>query len=702
MHPGILEVEELVLHYGTGEGPVKAVDGVSLRIEEKGEVLALIGESGSGKTSLARALMRLLPRNVDRFEGRVRLNGTDLMSLSQDRFRRDILWRRISMVFQGAMSSLNPVLRVGKQVAEPLVKDGMSDRVAIREAESLLEMVGLPTGTVRSFPHELSGGMKQRVVIAMALVHRPGLVILDEPTSALDASVQAQIMNLLKELKWELGLSMLFITHDIALAGDLSDKVAVIHGGELRERGTAEQVLTRPLDPYTQALLASVPRLRSAQRPSFLSGSPPDLIHPPSGCRFHPRCSYAFEPCPTDPPSLSEVESGHLARCWLYAAPYPASRGSLPPVASLQGDKALPPGPQPLSVRAPSPFASLRGTKSYADKSLVQVEDLEVHFHTRRGVFRTETVRAVNGVSLTVGRGEMVAVVGESGSGKTTLGRATLGLVPPSAGRVVFDGMGISRLDGAEARAFRRRAQAVFQDPYASISPFMSVYETVEEPLLVHELGDRREREERVMAALEQVRFSPAARFASSYPHTMSGGQRQRVGIARALVLGPEYVVADEPVSMIDASSRAEILQLLRDLGDEQGIAFLYITHDIATARHFSDRIAVMYAGRIVEAGPSAQLVENPQHPYTQALVAAIPEPEADNRLRLREVVGGEAPDPTSIPTGCAFHPRCPKMIDGTCQEVVPLLVPPPGTHPVACHLYPSSTGGSPSSSVQR
>lgn len=671
MPPPVLEVEDLVLHYGTERGPVRAVDGISLSIEEPGQALALIGESGSGKTSLAKALMRLLPPNADRYEGRIRLNGTDLMGMRNDRFRRNVLWREISMVFQGAMNSLNPVLRVGRQVAEPLVEADMPAKKARREAERLLELVGLPAGTFASFPHELSGGMKQRVIIAMALVHEPHLLLLDEPTSALDASVQAQIMNLLKELKWELGLSMLFITHDIALSADLGDRIAVIHAGEIRERGSAGEVLANPLDPYTQRLLAAVPRLHAEERPDFLPGAPPDLVEPPAGCRFHPRCDFVFEPCPVDSPPLIEVRPDHVARCWLYDPSTPEDmRG-----ADRQVRVEVATRSEPLHREM---------------EPLVEIEDLKIHFESRRGFLRTDTVRAVDGLSLSLGRGEVVALVGESGSGKTTLGRATLGLIPPTDGRITFNGAPVSDLDKTALKQFRRRAQAIFQDPYAAISPFMSVFESVEEPLLIHGLGDRGERERRVLEALEQVRFEPVSRFAGMYPHTMSGGQRQRVGIARALVLDPEYVVADEPVSMIDASSRAEILDLLRELGAKRDITFLYITHDIATARHFSDRVAVMYAGRIVETGVSSTIVDTPMHPYTRGLLAAVPEPDPHNRLQLRDVIPGEAPDPTAIPDGCPFHPRCPEAISGTCEIVFPATTEPAPRRRVACHLYPA------------
>jgi oligopeptide/dipeptide ABC transporter ATP-binding protein len=337
------------------------------------------------------------------------------------------------------------------------------------------------------------------------------------------------------------------------------------------------------------------------------------------------------------------------------------------------------------------------------DGPVLRVEDLSVTFHVRASLLRTRPVRAVRGVSLELAKGETVAVVGESGSGKTTLGRATLALAPVSAGRIVFEGRDLAALAGADLLRFRRRAQAIFQDPFSSLSPYMRVGELVEEPLTIHGPAGRAERTELVLAGLEQVKLSPAAEFVEKYPHTLSGGQRQRVSIARAMVLEPDYLVADEPVSMIDASSRAEILNLLAELQDQRELTFLYITHDLASARHFADRIAVMYAGRVVELAPAARLIEEPRHPYTKALLAAVPEPDPANRLRQRPVVGGEPPDAGDLPPGCAFAPRCPAVMAGTCERVDPPLVRPDSDHAVACHLYPvvgASADGAPSDSA--
>ncbi|MCB0062972.1 MAG: ABC transporter ATP-binding protein [Caldilineaceae bacterium] len=322
------------------------------------------------------------------------------------------------------------------------------------------------------------------------------------------------------------------------------------------------------------------------------------------------------------------------------------------------------------------------------NEPLVKIQQLQVHFTVRKGLFGTQTVKAVDGVSLTLRRGEVVAVVGESGSGKTTLGRAALGLLKPTAGTVTVEGQQLSRLSDQQRKAFRRRAQVIFQDPFATIDPYMTIYASVAEPLVIHQIGDEAERRQRVYQALNDVRLTPAEEIAGRYPHMLSGGQRQRAGIARALVLQPEYILADEPVSMVDASSRAELLYLLRELQQRFGITFLYITHDIATARHFAQRIVVMYLGRIVESGPAAAIIERPRHPYTQALIAAVPEPNPANRLQPRAVLPGEPPDPSQTPSGCSFHPRCPAFMRGTCEMASPTLVEVVPDHWVACYLY--------------
>ena len=615
----LLEVRDLQLHYETAQGTVRAVDHVSFSVPSAGQAVGLIGETGSGKTSLLLALTRMLPKNVSLLSGQVLLEGNNILDLSEERFRREIRWKRIAVVPQGVQNGFNPVIRIGEQVMERALAEASTDADAVRrETLRLLRTVGLPEGIENRYPHELSGGMKQRAAIAMALTLQPTLLLLDEPTSALDVSIQAQIMNVLKKLKWDLGISMVFISHDIALASDLCDRFVVLSHGAVREEGSAEQVLREPRDHYTRELLASVPRLRSA------------------------------DPSQAGQPGLP-------------GGP-PRPHGQAPPKAG----------------RPPRP----------AGQTLVSAERLAIQFTVRAGFFRSRIVRAVDGVSLSVGKAETVALVGESGSGKTTLGRALLRLLAPASGTVRFDGQEVTGLRGPRLKALRRRAQAVFQDPYASISPFMNVRQIVEEPLEVHGVRGARERAEVVSHALEAVKLSPAGAFLEKHPHTLSGGQRQRVCIARALALTPQLIVADEPVSMVDASNRAEILRLLEDLQRERGISFLYITHDIASARQFADRIAVMYLGTIVEEGTAAEVAERPAHPYSQALLAAVPEPDPANRVRLRQVIPGEPPRADAVPSGCPFHPRCPRIIKGRCDVERPAAREISPGHSVACWLY--------------
>ncbi len=681
--PPLLEVRDLVLHYRAGDHVVCAVDGVSFAIERRGEALGVVGESGSGKSSLANAVMRLLPKNVAAFSGSILLDGEDLAALSDERFRRDIRWSRIAMVFQGAMNVLNPVLRIGDQIAEPMLLPGRLDRdEARRRTDDLLERVGLGAAMARRYPHELSGGQKQRAVIAIALALDPDLLILDEPTSALDVSVQAQIMNLLKDLKQDPGIAMMFITHDIGLASDLCDRIAVAYAGEHAEIGPAERILQAPEHPYTRLLLASLPRLHGDAPPIPMPGTPPDPANLPDGCRFRPRCPWRFDRCTEHPPPLPLPDGGH-ARCWLVQKPerdvplplrstdaFEADAAPASPlhasVVSVEGSREAPETDDPAVVAVPR-------------APIVVLDDVSVALATRAGLFRSHDVRAVDGVSLAVAPGETLALVGESGSGKTTLGRVSLRLLQPTGGRVCFGGRDVTTEPEEQLGWLRQRAQIVFQDPFSSLNPAMRVGELVEEPLLIDGVG-REERRTRALAALTSVNLTPPARWADRYPTALSGGQRQRVGIARALVRDPEYLVADEPVSMIDASSRIGILLLLRRLQRERDVALLAITHDLASARHFSDRIAVLHLGRIVEDGPSAAVIERPAHPYTRALVAAVPEPDPANRHRRRPVGGWDDG------AGRVLHPACPHAADLSARpDLLPLADDP--AHRVACHL---------------
>ncbi|MBH58977.1 MAG: ABC transporter ATP-binding protein [Thaumarchaeota archaeon] len=585
-----LVVKNLNVNYKVAKGSINAVNNVSFQIKP-GEALGIVGESGCGKTTIALSLIRLLPRNVSKLNGNITLNDKKINKLSDDTFRKTIKWKQISMVFQGAMNSLNPVLRIGDQIIEPLVNTGESKSIAKKSALELLDLVGLSKETYSKYPHELSGGMKQRVIIAMAMIHHPGLIILDEPTSALDVSVQAQIMNLLKSLKLQ-GISMIFITHDIALTSDLCDNLAVMKDGKFIEYDSLVNVLNNPQHNFTKQLIQSVPS---------------------------------------------------------------------------------------LSVSTTRKISSTK-------KEILDFKNIKVDFIVRKGLLSSEPFTAVSDVSLKINQGETLALVGESGSGKTTLGRVALNLIEPVTGRVKFQG---SFLNNSDDFSFRKKAQAIFQDPYSSINSFMTIYQILEEPLIIHNI-DKSLHLEKINLVLKDVNLTPTKDYLNKYPHMLSGGQRQRVGIARALILDSKFIVADEPVSMIDASSRLEILGLLNNLQFTKNLSFLYITHDIATARQFSDRIAVMFFGRIVELGKSNEIVKNPLHPYTRSLIEAIPTLDPDNLSKMRKVISRDNFHPQ-----CTFHNKKSNRvmdyhlnnISHKCRKKHPKLNEIKKNHFVACHL---------------
>ncbi|MSP24218.1 MAG: ABC transporter ATP-binding protein [Myxococcales bacterium] len=599
----LISVEGLRTSFFTHAGVVRAVDGIDLAVE-RGEVVCVVGESGSGKTVAALSILGLVPDPPGRIVGgRVvftdRDGERDLVGLSPRELRK-VRGNRIAMIFQDPMTALNPYLAVGPQLTEVLaLHRGMRGREATREAARMLGEVGLPAPEtcLRQFPHELSGGMRQRVMIAMALLCEPALLIADEPTTALDVTVQAQILELILALKNKAGLAVLFITHDLGVVARIADRVAVMYAGKIVEEGSVFDVLERPAHPYTAALRRAVPSVTSDQ-----PMREPALV------------------CAAAPPSES--------------------------VAATTG-------PTPLVV----------------------VEDLAVHFPVRGGLFAraTQTVKAVDGVSFELGHAETLALVGESGCGKSTTARALLRLVRLSRGRVIIDGVDVAGLSGQRLRRARRSMQMIFQDPYASLDPRMTVLELVAEPLLVHRIC-KRTRDARPLVAQLIERVGLAQEHLHRYPHEFSGGQRQRIGIARALALGPKLVVADEPVSALDVSIRAQILNLMSELQRERGLSYLFIAHDLATVRRFADRVLVMYLGRIVESAPTHSLFATPAHPYTQALLAAVPSVEpAEERARRRLPLAGEPPSPLSVPQGCAFHPRCAHAFD-RCRNERPEL----------------------------
>jgi len=670
----LLSVEGLTVTFGTAAGPLRAVRDVSFTLGEA-ETLAIVGESGCGKSATALSLLRLLPSPPAEVTGTVRFEGSNLLSLAEEELR-EIRGRRIAMVFQDPMTSLNPVRTVGVQMEEMLSQHvGLGRRGARRRSADLLGSVGIPTPErqLDGYPHQLSGGMRQRVMIAMALSCEPRVLVADEPTTALDVSIQAQILELLRAVTAEHRTSLILISHDLSVVAGLADRIAVMYSGRIVETGPTGTVFAHPRHPYAKGLLECIPRLDRprTRRLASIEGGLPDPHGAGAGCSFAPRCAFVMDRCRVDAPALEPKAPSQLAACW-------ADLSSVRPrVPAAAGEAAA----APAGPTAPtSPAGRI-------DEPLVRVEDLKVHFRLGGGLpFQARRpLRAVDGVTFEVGRGETLSIVGESGCGKSTTGRALLRLVPATSGRVVFEGRELMPLTGDALRRLRPRLQMVFQDPYGSLDPRMTIRDLVAEPLTVHRVGDRTAAGRRVRELLEMVGL--AAGMADRYPHQLSGGQRQRVGVARALALHPSLIVADEPTSALDVSVRAQILNLMQDLQDRLALTYVLISHDLSIVRHMSSRVAVMYLGKIVEVAGRDTLYANPQHPYTQGLLATVPVPDpAVERDRRRAAVRGDVPNPADPPPGCRFNTRCPLAFD-RCFVEEPPLVELEGGHQAACFL---------------
>jgi oligopeptide/dipeptide ABC transporter ATP-binding protein len=601
----VLKIEDLSIAYRSGAGDVRAVRHVDLALH-RGEVVGLAGESGCGKSTLAYGAIRLLRPPAVITSGSVTYHGTrvgpggvDILAAGPEQLRK-LRWREIAIVFQSAMNSLNPVLRVRDQMLDglgahlALTREQRHDRIV-----ELIEMVGIRRDRLDSYPHELSGGMRQRVMIAMALAAEPEVVIMDEPTTALDVVVQREILAQIFELKDRLGFSVLFITHDLSLLLEIADRVVIMYAGQLVESGTREQIHTRSVHPYTRGLLTSFPRLKGPRHKlSGIPGSPPDLRGALSGCPFIPRCRFSTDACATVDMALTPVETEHVTACPFVTA------------ERLDG--------------APAPAAKTASTEARPATGPVVLETADLRKSYRLG--RRAAVDAVAGVSLKLHRGTITALVGESGSGKTTVARLLAGQEKRSGGEIRLDGKPIDPAGRRGFRAYKSDVQMVFQDPFASLNPLHTVRYHLERALRLHG------REGELDALLEQVRLSPPEHYRDAYPHELSGGQRQRVAIARALAASPRVLLADEPVSMLDVSIRLEMLDLIEELRARLDLAVLYITHDIASARYFADEILVMHGGEIVERGPAELLTQAPSHDYTRLLIASAPDPDAFGR----------------------------------------------------------------------
>ncbi|MBL8670494.1 MAG: ABC transporter ATP-binding protein [Alphaproteobacteria bacterium] len=661
----MLAVEDLHVEFSTDAGTVRAVEGLSFSVD-RGEVVAIVGESGSGKSVTALSIMRLLPARSGRVtRGRIAFDGRNLLDLDGEQMRQ-IRGRDISMIFQEPMTSLNPILQIGLQIMEPLqIHLGLDEAQARARAVELMRLVGIPDAERRlgQYPHQFSGGMRQRVMIAIGLACNPKLIIADEPTTALDVTIQAQILELMKDLSRKLDIALIVITHNLGIVARYADRVIVLYAARMAEQGPAEAIFHRPRHPYTMGLLRSVPRIDrpGGARLETIEGLPPSLAAPPSGCRFAPRCPYRIAGCDAQPP-LVATDTGGLSAC-VRTAEIAAGSIAWARAAADAGAKA--------QVAADQPLLSVRG--------------LTKHFVVSTGLLgRAGRVRAVEDVSFDVRPGETLGLVGESGCGKTTVGRLILRLEEPTSGAIRFEGRDLLRASEGELAAMRRKVQVIFQDPYSSLNPRMTVGQIVGEPLRVYDLaqGDAAVRA-RVGDLLGQVGLR--AEMAVRYPHQLSGGQRQRVGIARALAMEPSFIVCDEAVSALDVSIQGQIINLLEDLQRAHGLSYLFIAHDLAVVRHISMRVVVMYLGRVMEVADRDALYREPLHPYTKLLLDAAPVPDPTvEKARAPRLITGELPSPLAPPEGCVFHTRCPLAGPECRQAVPPLREAKPGHH-VAC-----------------
>lgn len=667
----LLSVENLKTYFKTSEGIARAVDGVSFQIKH-GETFALVGESGCGKSVTGLSIIRLIAQPPGFIAGgSVIYKDRDILRMQENEVRR-LRGEEISMIFQEPMTSLNPVFTVGHQILEVLrLHQGLSGRESKKKAIEMLDLVGIPDPEQRfeEYPHQLSGGMRQRVMIAMSLACRPGLLIADEPTTAVDVTIQAQILDLMKELQSEFGAAILLITHDMGVVAENAHRVAVMYAGKIVETANRDMLFQYPAHPYTVKLLQSLPSGQKRDKAlQTIEGRVPQATQYPSGCRFAQRCHKAMSICRQDEPTLLELEDEHKVACVLYDE-------------DIMGRRVNPAEISENPVERPH---ILQQTDT---DTLIQVQDLKVYFPIKKGLFKRTVghVKAVDGLDLNIKGGKTIGLVGESGCGKTTLGRAILQLIKPTSGSVWYQQTDLVRLSRASLKPFRQKLQVVFQDPFSSLNPRMMVSEIIAEGMRVHGIGsNRKDRLKLIAELLPQVGLDPD--MVHRYPHEFSGGQRQRVGIARCLAVNPEFIVCDEATSALDVSVQAQIINLLESLQAELNLTYLFITHDLSVVEYIADEIAVMYLGRIVEFGKTEEIFKDPKHPYTKALLSAVPQVDP-NTGKKKIHLTGDIPSPINPPSGCHFHPRCPEVME-RCSEEYATSFSFSETHFAKCWLY--------------
>jgi len=675
----LLEVTDLKTYFQQGDKTIRAVDGVSFSIKQ-GETFALLGESGCGKSVTSLSVMRLVPQPAGRIvAGSIKLNGIELLTTTESAMRK-IRGGRIAMIFQEPMTSLNPVFTVGEQISESVtLHKGIKGGIAKTRVLELLDAVGIPDPTRRydEYPHQLSGGMKQRIMIAIALAGDPELLIADEPTTALDVTIQAQVLSLLENIQKKTGMAILLITHDLGIVSEMVDRVAVMYAGQIVELAPRKQFFAEPKHPYTNKLFESLPTMGKRDNVlAVIRGSVPSLSQEFRGCRFEPRCEFVIDACKEIVPDWVDLGGRHV-RCHLEDEKFSGKKTIINELNYAS------------DLTKPADHKELQSTssKETAITELLDATDLKIHFAVQTGFFKKQTgsVKAVDGVSLNIKTGQTLALVGESGCGKTTVAKGILQLEKLTSGKVTFNNRDLNSISAAELKKYRGDIQVIFQDPYSSMNPRMKVRNIVSEGMTAQNIiPDVNEREKRIDELLTQVGLPVEVK--DRYPHEFSGGQRQRICIARALAVNPKLIVCDEPTSALDVSVQAQILNLLKKLQNQMGLAYLFITHNISVVEYLADEVAVMYLGRIVEQGRVEEVLGSPKHPYTQALLSAVPKIE-ENMDREIIQLEGELPSPVNPPNGCHFHPRCGSVRE-ECKKWFPEKRIVGEARWVRCYLY--------------
>lgn len=666
MSEHILEVNHISTEFRLKHRTTYAVNDVSFYID-RGETIGIVGESGSGKSVTQMSVLGLIesPPGVVA-EGEVFFEDKDLAKPESRKFMHEIRGRRIAMIFQDPMISLNPTMTVGQQITETICEHmQMSKQDAKKRAIEYMKKVKIPDAELRydNFPFEFSGGMCQRIMIAMAMCCDPSILVADEATTALDVTTQAQILEMLQEIVKETNTSLIIVTHNLGIVARYADRIYVMYGGTIVEQAGTDALFAKPSHAYTIGLLNSVPRLDDSKERMLMpiNGLPPTLHQKPQRCPFFDRCTQRVEACEKEKPMLRQVEPGHFSSCLN----------------------------EHLDTSLKTSDALTKKKIDWNDKVL-EVKDLRMDFPLYRGGMikkRIGTVHAAGGISFAVHRGETLGLVGESGCGKSTVANCIMHLLKPTGGQISFLGQDVTKLSESEFRKLRKDIQLIFQDPFSSLDPKQTIGDIVGEPLRVHKLvANEKEYQERVKELFEMIGLSPE--LIGRAPHELSGGQRQRIGIARALASRPKLIICDEPVSALDVSVQAQIMNLLENLQQKLGISYLFVAHDLSVVRHISDRIAVMYLGKIVELGDWKTLYESPLHPYTKTLLSAIPIPDpVVERAREKQKAIGDIPSAAHIPEGCSFHTRCPYATE-KCKQAVPETVTYENGHMVSCHLY--------------